>query len=55
MPIVHRVDVFVDGKLIETKDFPNIIAASQYADKRQEELDRTHASVRTNVESVQVG
>jgi hypothetical protein len=54
MPIVHRVDVFVDEKLIETKDFTNIVAASQYADRRQEELDRTQASVRTNLESVQV-
>ena len=54
MPIVHRVEIFIDDKLIETKDFTNIVTASQYADKRHEELDRTQANVRTNLESVRV-
>jgi hypothetical protein len=53
MPIVNRVEIFVDGKLIETKDFTNRIAADQYADQRYRELDRGPGSVRTNVEPVQ--
>ena len=53
MPIVHRVNIFVDGKLIETKDFGNRISADQYADQRQQELDRVHASVKAEVNSVE--
>ncbi len=52
MPIVHRVNVFVDGKLVETKDFGNRVSADQYADQRQQELDRLPASIKTEVNSV---
>ena len=54
MKIVHRVQVFVDGTLIEQKDFTNRVSADQYADKRQHELDKSGVNVRTNVESVQL-
>jgi hypothetical protein len=53
MAIVHRVTIFVNGVLFETKDFTNRVTADQYADKRHEELDRAYANVETKVDSLQ--
>lgn len=55
MANIRRVDTYVNGKLIESKDFTNVVSADTYADERQRELDMVHANVRVEVFDVGPG